>query len=164
MIPRPDAPAAIPDSGMPAASGDREMLGNSGYSSAIDETGTGTLSNRGDRRAMINVRACLWLVLALVAPSFGFAQEETEPDSLEAIRELEGEGDESQTVSSPAELGTVKVTATRRETDLYKTSIAVTAISQETLTRDGVKDIRDVGSLVPNLDVAFSPSDSTYAW
>ncbi len=111
---------------------------------------------------MINVRACLWLVLALalVAPSFGSAQEGAEPDSLEAVRELEGEGDEDQTVSSPAELGTVKVTATRRETDLNKTSIAVTAISQETLTREGVKDIRDVGSLVPNLDIAFSPSDS----
>ena len=30
---------------------------------------------------------------------------------------------------------------------------------QETLTRNGVRDIRDVGNLVPNLDIAFSPSD-----
>jgi iron complex outermembrane receptor protein len=119
-------------------------------------------------KAMINVRACLWLVLALVAPSFGLAQETPdeddvqeavadETDSLEAIRELEGEGDE---VESPARLGSVTVTATRRETELNKTSIAVTAVDQETLTREGVRDIRDVGDLVPNLDIAFSPSDS----
>jgi hypothetical protein len=54
-------------------------------------------------KAMINVRACLWLVLALVAPSFGLAQETPdeddvqeavadETDSLEAIRELEARG------------------------------------------------------------------------
>jgi hypothetical protein len=51
-------------------------------------------------KAIINVGACLWLVLALVAPSFGLAQETPdeddvqeavadETDSLEAIRELD---------------------------------------------------------------------------
>ena len=76
-----------------------------------------TLSNRGDRKAMIKVRASLWLVLLLVAPSLASAQEAPdaeeveeavaeETDSLEAIRELEGEGDE---VESPARLGSVEV-------------------------------------------------------
>ena len=54
----------------------------------------------------------------------------------------------------------IVVTATRVETDLMSTSIAVSAFSQEELTRDGVKDIRDASDLVPNFDVSFSPSDS----
>lgn len=54
----------------------------------------------------------------------------------------------------------IVVTATRRETSLMRTSIAVSAFSQEELTRAGVKDIRDASELVPNFDVAFSPSDS----
>ena len=79
-----------------------------------------TVSNRGDRKAMIKLRASLWLVLLLVTPSFASAQEapdaeETEEaiaeetDSLEAVRELEGEGDE---IESPARLGSVAVTRT----------------------------------------------------
>jgi len=54
----------------------------------------------------------------------------------------------------------IVVTATRIESDLMSTSIAVSAFTQEQLTRDGIKDIRDASSLVPNFDVAFSPSDS----
>jgi iron complex outermembrane receptor protein len=54
----------------------------------------------------------------------------------------------------------IVVTATRVETDLMTTSIAVSAFSQEDLTRDGIKDIRDASDLVPNFDVAFSPTDS----
>ena len=54
----------------------------------------------------------------------------------------------------------IVVTATRMETDLMSTSIAVSAFSQEQLTRDGIRDIRDASDLVPNFDVAFSPSDS----
>jgi iron complex outermembrane receptor protein len=114
---------------------------------------------------MIRLCASLLLAIALAVPVAGQAQDSAsesediaeETDSLEAIRELEGEGDETD---SPAVLGSVTVTATRRETDINKTSIAVTAIDQETLTREGVRDIRDVSALVPNLDIAFSPSDS----
>ena len=71
-------------------------------------------------------------------------------------------------VSSPATaqeeedriLEEIVVTATRVETNLMTTSIAVSAFSQDQLTRDGIKDIRDASDLVPNFDVAFSPSDS----
>ncbi len=52
------------------------------------------------------------------------------------------------------------VTATRVETDLMTTSIAVSAFDQDTLTKNGVKDIRDAADLVPNFEVAFSPVDS----
>jgi iron complex outermembrane receptor protein len=54
----------------------------------------------------------------------------------------------------------VVVTATRVETNIMTTSIAVSAFDQDTLTTNGVRDIRDAASLVPNFDVAFSPSDS----
>ena len=54
----------------------------------------------------------------------------------------------------------ITVTATRVETNLMTTSIAVSAFTQEDLTRNGVKDIRDAADLVPNFDVSFSPSDS----
>jgi iron complex outermembrane receptor protein len=54
----------------------------------------------------------------------------------------------------------VIVTATRVETNLMTTSIAVSAFSQEELDKNGVKDIRDAAALVPNFDVAFSPVDS----
>ncbi|MFT5047975.1 MAG: iron complex outermembrane receptor protein, partial [Porticoccaceae bacterium] len=52
------------------------------------------------------------------------------------------------------------VTATRTETNLMQTSIAISAFDQEALTRQGVRDIRDASDLVPNFDVSFSPSDS----
>ncbi len=54
----------------------------------------------------------------------------------------------------------IVVTATRVETNLMTTSIAISAFDQDTLDRNGVKDIRDAGDLVPNFDVSFSPSDS----
>jgi iron complex outermembrane receptor protein len=54
----------------------------------------------------------------------------------------------------------ITVTATRIETNLMTTSIAVSAFTQADLTRNGVKDIRDAADLVPNFDVSFSPSDS----
>jgi iron complex outermembrane receptor protein len=72
-----------------------------------------------------------------------------------------GAGSPSVSMAQDGELlEEIIVTATRTETKLMKTSIAVSAFTQEELTRDGVRDIRDASSLVPNFDVAFSPSDS----
>ncbi len=56
--------------------------------------------------------------------------------------------------------GVVIITATKVKTELMETPIAVTAFSQSQLNRAGVTDARDIGSLVPNMDVTFSPSDS----
>ena len=55
----------------------------------------------------------------------------------------------------------IKVTATRVETDLMKTPVAVTALDQETLDREGVKNVRDLAQLVPNMDVATINGQST---
>ncbi len=70
------------------------------------------------------------------------------------------EEDDAEQEQSGRKIEEVVTTATRVETDVMTTSIAVSAFDQEALTRDGVKDIRDAADLVPNFDVAFSPSDS----
>ena len=54
----------------------------------------------------------------------------------------------------------IVVTATKRATDLMATPIAVSALTQEQLTTQGVSDVTDIGDLVPNMQVGTSPSDS----
>ena len=63
-------------------------------------------------------------------------------------------------VASNQVIEQITVTATRVETNLMETAIAISAFDQDTLTQNGVRDIRDASDLVPNFDVAFSPSDS----
>lgn len=96
----------------------------------------GTTGKKG--LAIMKAFPTLALTSVLLAPVTGAAQADEEDRVIEEI----------------------VVTATRVETSLMDTSLAVSAFSQEQLTRDGVKDIRDASSLVPNFDVAFSPSDS----
>ncbi|MGI9323055.1 MAG: TonB-dependent receptor [Pseudomonadales bacterium] len=54
----------------------------------------------------------------------------------------------------------VVVTATKRETSLMETALSVSSMSQEDLDSAGVKNLLDIGDLVPNLQVAVSPTDS----
>jgi len=54
----------------------------------------------------------------------------------------------------------VIVTAVRRDTNLMETPLAVTALTAEALARDGVKNILNIGNLVPNMQVGLSPTDS----
>ncbi len=54
----------------------------------------------------------------------------------------------------------IVVTATKRETGLMETPIAVSAFSQGDLTRKGVNNFLDMDSLAPGLKVGHSPSDS----
>ncbi len=55
----------------------------------------------------------------------------------------------------------VTVTATRVETDLMKTPIAVSAFDQDTLDTQGVQTVRDMAALVPNMDIATINGQST---
>jgi len=98
--------------------------------------------NRTTGKPMIKTRLLWWLAAALIAPQVGYTQEADDG------------------TDKPAELGSVTVTATRVETQLRTTPVAVTVVTQEDLTREGVKDIRDAADMIPNFDVAFSPSDS----
>ena len=71
----------------------------------------------------------------------------------------EQESEDSGSSQSP-EMEEIVVTATKRATDLMKTPVAVSAVSQERLTEQNVSDVTDLGDLVPNMQVGTSPSDS----
>jgi len=80
------------------------------------------------------------LTLGLIGPSV-FAEEEIDPETGYVVEE-------------------VVVTSTKRETNLMETPLAVTALSQEALDKEGVKSALDLATLVPNLQIGLSPSDS----
>lgn len=89
---------------------------------------------------------------------------------MSSFRRISGRGVLSWAVASvlaasasqghTVELEEVVVTATKRSTELMKTPVAVTVVSQQALEREGIQDVRDLGALVPNMQVGFSPSDS----
>lgn len=65
----------------------------------------------------------------------------------------------AQEVAKPEEMNKdqiqeIKVTATRHSTSLLKTPVAVTAITQENLTREGVTDVRGLSGAVPNFQIS----------
>jgi iron complex outermembrane receptor protein len=80
------------------------------------------------------------------------AQEEAEPVESQ-------EGTEEQKPTKFAD--EVIVTATRVETELMKTPLAVSAFEQDLLDRSGVQNVRDLANLVPNLDIATINGQST---
>jgi iron complex outermembrane receptor protein len=55
----------------------------------------------------------------------------------------------------------VIVTATRVETTLMKTPVAVSAFDQDALTRSGVNNVKDLANLVPNMDISTINGQST---
>jgi len=75
--------------------------------------------------------------LKLVTPNFVFAQDDEAADVEEII-----------------------VTATKRETNLMETPLAVSVITQEQMALQGLSRISDLSSLVPNLVVGNSGEDS----
>ena len=73
-----------------------------------------------------------------------------------AIAQTAAPAPEAQRQSGPtaaavADDGDIIVTATRRETSLQKTPIAVSAFSQATLDRQQVRDVTDLARFVPSL-------------
>jgi iron complex outermembrane receptor protein len=57
------------------------------------------------------------------------------------------------------ELPTVTVSATRVNSNLLKTPVAVTAITQEALSREGIHDVRGLSGTIPNFQIS-SGADS----
>ncbi|MDH4386960.1 MAG: TonB-dependent receptor [Caulobacter sp.] len=68
--------------------------------------------------------------------------------------------DAPEATGSETALEEVTVTATKRETLMMETPVAVSAVTGAALERDGVQDVRQLGALVPSMQVGFSPSDS----
>ncbi|MBD3869178.1 MAG: TonB-dependent receptor [Acidobacteria bacterium] len=112
---------------------------------------------------------CLW-ALCLPWTGFTLAQEQeqeqkTKPETEESKQKAEDEKKESEEEKKgPEESGLiekVKVTATRVETDLMKTPIAISVFDQDTLNREGVQNVRDLAQMVPNMDIATKNGQST---
>ena len=77
-----------------------------------------------------------------------------------ALAALSPQPVQAQTTDDDLVIEEVIVTAVRRETSLMETPVAVSAFDQETLTREGVTNLVNIGNLVPNMQVGLSPSDS----
>jgi len=58
------------------------------------------------------------------------------------------------------QLEEIIVTATKRETNLMETPIAITVFNQETLSREGLTNVKDLGKMVPNMDITFDTTRS----
>jgi iron complex outermembrane receptor protein len=59
-----------------------------------------------------------------------------------------------QSGAEASQVSEVIVTATKRNTKLEKTPIAITAFNQEALNRQGIKDVTDLARFVPSLEFA----------
>ena len=101
------------------------------------------------------------VVLQSMMASSVFAQGEAQPTKEAASgaesskRDQEGK-ERRVSVQAPEE---IVVTATKRETSLLKTPVAVTALPGESMERQQVVDLKSVTALVPNLQVG-AHSDS----
>ncbi|MFW2828898.1 TonB-dependent receptor [Sphingomonas sp. ID0503] len=92
------------------------------------------------------------LAAAIFYSSPSLAQQ-VDPATGEASPTANSGAAESQTASGPvpSDDGDIIVTATRRETSLQKTPLAVSAFSQATLDRQQVRDVTDLARFVPSL-------------
>jgi iron complex outermembrane recepter protein len=54
----------------------------------------------------------------------------------------------------------IVVTATKRETALTKTPIAITVLSQDTLTQGNIVSAKDIAKLVPNMSMTFDAAET----
>ncbi len=91
-----------------------------------------------------------------------FAQGQEEPPATTGAEEGEKEKEEAaEKAQKPKFASEVVVTATRVETDLMDTPISVSAFDQDQLDQQNVQTVRDLGALVPNMDIATINGQST---
>ena len=67
---------------------------------------------------------------------------------------------QSTSQDEPATLDSIVVTAQKREETLQNVPIVVTALSQETLQDNGIRDVKDLQMLVPGLTVTSTQSEA----
>ena len=73
---------------------------------------------------------------------------------------LSGATQSQEVVRDDNAIDEIVVTATKRETSLMETAVAVSAFGQESLDNQGVKNLLDLDDMVPNLQIGLSPTDS----
>ena len=116
-------------------------------------------------------RFCMGAIF-LVSVGFSLARAQENEPEIEESRDATEQSAEAPEPTDPPEESAEKpertglteevtVTATRVETALMKTPVAVTVFDQDTLDREGVQDIRDLANMVPNMDIATINGQST---
>ena len=101
---------------------------------------------------------CLLLLLFFAGSGIAVAQDQGESEDTSQNTEQNENAEEDDPFKFIQE---VTVTATRVETELMKTPISVSAFEQESLEKQGVQNLRDLGTLVPNMDIATINGQST---
>jgi len=82
-------------------------------------------------------------------------------DQQQETVSTEQQNTEQQVATQDTEqLERISVTATKRKTYLMETPVAVTAFTQEQLTRGGVKELRELTTAIPNTQFVVSGTDS----
>ena len=108
----------------------------------------------------LTVFLCLVAICWFASDSLIAQGQEETPETEESKKvEKEEEEEEEGPPTGPDEK--ITVTATRVETDLMKTPVAVSVFDQETLDREGVRNVRDLAQMVPNMDISTNNGQST---
>lgn len=97
----------------------------------------------------MKVQNLLYLLLLCLGGAFSLAQDDKD------------EAEEKKKKKPVAVIEEITVTATRVETELMKTPIAISAFDQDTLDKQGVQTVRDLANLVPNMEIATINGQST---
>ena len=74
---------------------------------------------------------------------------------------MDASASETQTATPADEIAEVTVTAQKREERLQDVPIAISAFNADQLQSRGIENIRDLGSLAPNLQISNSPGTNT---
>ena len=101
------------------------------------------------------------LLCALAAPAPAVAQDEDPAgqDEPEAEAQTAEEDDDEETEEAEQPLGeetifdTILVTATKREENIFNVPLAISAFAPETIEKQHITDLVDIGKFVPNLNV-----------
>lgn len=70
------------------------------------------------------------------------------------------EASSERATNNKAMLEEVVVTATKRETNLMDTPIAITVMTEQVLTQQGLSNVKDIDRMVPNMDITIDSSQS----
>ena len=107
--------------------------------------------------------ACSLSAICLAGGAFALAEETEQTQADDEKPKADEKPSETDPERPKGVVETVTVTATRVETDLMKTPVAVTVLDQENMNREGVVDVRDIAQMVPNMDIATINGQATGA-
>ncbi len=106
-------------------------------------------------------------LLAGTAPIAARAQDASQATPANALPGSVGPNASAPNATSPGQAGAqveeIIVTAERRETNLQRTPIAITALTAANIESQGIRNVNDLGAFVPNLTTTTGPQGSADA-